>query len=192
MMMIWWWEGRCQCVCSRMRMVQSREDPSLIHRPMTLSEDVDHNTQLWLLSRACIKPSSCVLNPWNPSIRPCSFHLNSYFLFNQSVLCLVRGGRGFEGRQVGPSTIHRNACNAQHLNAPPPKLVYHHHHHHHLPISHPTHPNLQPPHPLTPIHPGEQTGPKPTWNIDLICVKIGSTLSAQSPRPFSSLNSPFT
>ena len=50
----------------RMRMVQSGEDQSLIHRPVTLSEDVDHNTQLSLLSPACIKLSSSVVNPWNP------------------------------------------------------------------------------------------------------------------------------
>ena len=50
----------------RMRMVQSGENQSLIHRAVTLSEDVDHNTQLSLLSTAYINLSATVLNPWNP------------------------------------------------------------------------------------------------------------------------------
>lgn len=51
-------------------------------------------------------------------------------------------------------------------------------------LSYPTHPNLW--------TLRADAGAKPTSNIDLICVKIGAALSAQSRRPFSSLNSPFT
>ena len=76
MRMIWWYNMRMiwcckrgQCVCGRM--VQSSENQSLIHRPLTLSEDVDHNTHLWLLSPAYITPSSSrVVNPLNPWIYP--------------------------------------------------------------------------------------------------------------------------
>ena len=61
--------------------------------------------------------------------------------FEMSVLCQVRIWR----EASYPSPIHRNARNAQHLNAPPPKLV-----HHHSPILYPTHPKSCN-HPLTSI-----------------------------------------
>ena len=96
--MIWWYNmtmiwcyKRGQCVCPRM--VQSSENQSLIHRPLTLSEDVDHNTHLWLLSPAYITPSSSrVVNPLNPWIYPPALKLVdiSHLNLAECSLCLVR------------------------------------------------------------------------------------------------------
>ena len=173
-MMMWWWKGRGECG----------------EWEWSNQERINHwFTGRWhFLKTLIIIPSCHCCQPHTSTCRqPCLIRGTHEFT-HQTPSCLARryfsSGRvfyawwGFEGRQVAPSPIHRNARNAQHLNAPPPKLVYHHHHH--SPILYPPTQSLATPHPLTSIPRRAHTGAKPTWNIDLICVQIGATLSAQS------------
>ena len=131
--MIWWCSAERRHVSWRMRMVQSRHNPSQIHHPVTLFWRRDHNIPPWLLSQAIIM---CVwlMYTWNRS--RWIFHLNSRSW--SGTRWVFYALRGFEGGRFAPSPIHCNARNAQHLNAPPPKLVDRH-----SPLLHPGLPNLQ-------------------------------------------------
>ena len=169
--MIWWCSAERRHVRWRMRMVQSRHNPSQIHHPVTLFWRRDHNIPPWLLSQAIIR---CVwlMYTWNRS--RWVFHMNSRSRSGTSWVFYAL--RGFEGGRFAPSPIHCNARNAQHLNAPPPKLVDRH-----SPPLHPNLPNLQSKLPwTTPV----LSGAKPTWHIDLISVKLAPRCRYNLAAPF--------
>ena len=131
--MIWWCSAERRHVRWRMRMVQSRHNPSQIHHPVTLFWRRDHNIPPVIIVTS--HHHVCVVDVYMESIKVCISFEFSFLVRHRWVFYALRG---FEGGRFAPSPIHCNACNAQHLNAPPPKLVDRH-----SPLLHPNLPNLQ-------------------------------------------------
>ena len=168
--MIWWCSAERRHVRWRMRMVQSRHNPSQIHHPVILFWRRDHNIPTVIIVTS--HHHVCVVDVYMES--RWIFHLNSRSW--SGTRWVFYALRGFEGGRFAPSPIHCNARNAQHLNAPPPKLVDRH-----SPLLHPNLPNLQSKLPwTTPV----LSGAKPTWHIDLISVKLAPRCRYNLAAPF--------
>ena len=176
--MIWWCSGERRHVRWRMRMVQSRHNPSQIHHPVTLFWRRDHNTPPWSLSQAIIM---CValMYTWNRS--RWIFHLNSRsWSGTRWVFYALRGFEG--GLPPHPFTVMPATPN---IWMPHPPNLYTATRLYYIPASQ-TCKASSLGQPL--FSPRGET--YLAYRFDL--GKIGSTLSVQSRSPFSSLNSQFT
>ena len=177
--MIWWCSAERRHVSWRMRMVQSRHNPSQIHHPVTLFWRRDHN----IPRDYCHKPSSCV---WRWCIH--GIDQGGYFIW-----ILVPGQAPGEcsmlwedlregGLPPHPFTVMPATPN---IWMPHPPNLYTATRLYYIPASQ-TCKRSSLGQPL--FSPRGET--YLAYRFDLS--KIGSTLSVQSRSPFSSLNSQFT
>ena len=131
MMIIWWRKGRRECG------EWEWSNQGRINHWFTSRWHFLKTLIIIPSCHCCHRHASSCHHPWlirgthefTHQTPPCLAHLNS------SCGRVFYAQWGFE---VAPSPIHRNARNAQHLNAPPPKLVDRH-----SPLLHPNLPNLQ-------------------------------------------------